>query len=553
MQYLNGFNITISLPDSKATFEDVQLSSASYSTNGLDLNVDIDDKCIGLRISSTSNQELQINSIEYRFVLPLMNFSKIIVPDCGRFYDRSMLPLLSWGAKYPLSNGNNGNPFIAFLDQDERVVSALGLIGDFIETVFEFDSPGLTRKKSLYVYEGNVVLRITRPVDGFRLGRFPCYTEALFYSESDPTWFHALRSYAGSYYKKHPPDYVVNGKALLPTWCTWVPWNSDSLNEQKVLENARLAHDLGIGTIIIDDGWYGPGLDSDQWDSTMGDNRPAPEKFPDIRALVDKLHAMQLNAMIWHAPLSVSGKADCFPQVKDYLMWDAHGLWKSHNNFHNLCPANPEARNFICTTVERLLDYGFDGLKLDLFNTMTAEPCTAQHEHDCNSNIAAVIKLMRQMWQTARRRKADVLIELKNNYGNLEAAQYGTSVRGGDSPFDSVNNFWNCIYPRAYAPVVHNDYLTWTTREPPRALAVLLIKQLVAGVPTISVDLTKLNQEHQKIVKAWLGFYIEHMELLCHGTIEPQSAAMDVWQIADENKAIIFAINHAREKTKARS
>jgi hypothetical protein len=66
------------------------------------------------------------------------------------------------------------------------------------------------------------------------------------------------------------------------------------LTQDGCLATARRIRDLGlnIGTFIIDDGWQ----------DRRGDWNLATDRFPDVRALVDALHAMNFKVVLWFAP-----------------------------------------------------------------------------------------------------------------------------------------------------------------------------------------------------------------------------------------------------------
>ena len=121
------------------------------------------------------------------------------------------------------------------------------------------------------------------------------------------------------------------------------------------------------------------------------------------------------------------------------------------------------------------MQYAVDGLKIDLYNSLPEQPCQAPHEHDAPAGIRGLHRLMGEIWQAASAVNPDVLIELKNNYANVFSSQYGTMVRAGDSPYDIELNLLRALYPQAYAPVVHNDYLAWNAHESEQALSMLMI------------------------------------------------------------------------------
>ena len=68
------------------------------------------------------------------------------------------------------------------------------------------------------------------------------------------------------------------------------------------LANKRVL-EVGIGNYIIDDGWFGPGLDS-PYETALNivDWRPAPAKFPDLASRAGKIGEPGAVGIIWCAP-----------------------------------------------------------------------------------------------------------------------------------------------------------------------------------------------------------------------------------------------------------
>jgi hypothetical protein len=549
MRYFEKFNLNLKMADGSAVaFKDITLTNARQACGVYVLDVEAGD-VLKLSVIRQDGRPFTVDKAEYDFDLPLKNFNRFLVPDCGRYYDRFFMPLLSWGRTISMIGGNHGNPFAAFMNQHDEVVLGVGIIGKMVELGFTVTSPGRSVRNTLVVDHGRFRFQIGRPAGNFILGEFIRFEEALFVTEGDRSWFHALRKYAEAYYRISGKQFEILEEAFYPTWCSWVPWNSDDLDEQKVLDNARLAKDLGLRTIIIDDGWYGPGCDSASLESTMGDYRPDPKKFPDIQGTSTKIRALGLKSLLWVAPLAVSPEAECFEKLKHLLLVEKGKYWKSPSGFHDLCPACPAARQVILDKIPELLAYGFDGLKVDLYNNIGSEPCAAAHLHDCTTTTEGVMVLMKDYWARLKQLKPNAMMESKNNYANVYSAQFGSMTRGGDSPYDINNNFWNCVYPRAYAPIVHNDYLCWTPSETDTDLAILLIKQITAGVPTISADLAGMPENQKTVLRAWLALYNKYLDTFVRGILAPQSGAMDVWETANPQTAIISLLHDAKEFT----
>jgi len=500
-----------------------------------------------VELRRADGRPMDVERLRFTFTFPLLNFTQVVVPDCGRFFVDKLRSVYLRSSVLQMSAPNDGMPLMVMLGQDGAVEFAFGFASNLTETTFRCRAPKISSRGALLGGEDLLVLEAEKPSVGWRCGRNDCVRESIFLCGRRPSWFHALRDYSRLVRRKLALAYPRCKEAWEPAWCTWTAWPSDEMNEQKVLANAREAKRLGIGTVIIDDGWFGQGLDVDGGRLNLGDIEPDPGKFPDLRGLVERLHAMGLKVLLWYAPLSISPESNACGELKGLLVGDRREAFLTPNGFHNLCPQNPDARAHVAEQIRRMVrEHDVDGFKTDLYNCLPTKPCTAAHEHDCESAIEGMRRVLRVVWETLQVERPGGLLELKQNYGNAVCAQFGTMVRAGDTAYDVDTNMLRCLHTQAYAHVVHNDYLAWGVHERPRDLAVMLIKQLVGGVPTFSRDLPSLPASHLRVLKAWLGFYRRHLGIF-KGARQPQCSNLSTWQIGAGRQVILGVVSPPAE------
>lgn len=133
--------------------------------------------------------------------------------------------------------------------------------------------------------------------------------------------------------------------------------------QEKVLQYARdvLANGMPPGVIMIDDNWHEP---YGTWTFHSG-------RFPDPKRMVDDLHAMGFQVMLWVCPF-VSPDSLTFRQLEPtgILLKDREGK-TAIRRWWNGCSAvldctNPAAVQWIHEQLDALVDnYGIDGFKLD--------------------------------------------------------------------------------------------------------------------------------------------------------------------------------------------
>lgn len=89
-------------------------------------------------------------------------------------------------------------------------------------------------------------------------------------------------------------------------------------DEQKLLEIAKEAKEVGIEMLVMDDGWFGK-RNSD--DSSLGDWFVNEEKIKGgLKPLVDKVNELGLQFGIWFEPEMISPDSDLFREHKDWAI-----------------------------------------------------------------------------------------------------------------------------------------------------------------------------------------------------------------------------------------
>ena len=525
-----------------------------------------------IELNRKDKKKFKLNKISYDFELNLINFGKILIPDSGRFYMNKQLPRQVWDSAFYVTGIQMINPFFALCDAFEHTEFSFGMLGKVHETEILFHSPGRNEKNSLAVSggisEGKLQWRCTKPVvepginddentpvTELDLGKISVWKDAIFQSEKDKTWFHSLRKYGKDFRDYHKLKYPKQKFGLRPAQCTWRVINSDDMTHDWMVRQAELCKEVGIEGLIFDDGWYGVGLDGKGVRSWMGDWHYKVEKtiedyleenpnfkFKDVRQTIKEVEKMGVAPILWYCPIGVSPDSKNFDKYKKQLVKieNKDEYYMAPARFHTLCCRSAEGRKIMAKNIARLVRYGAAGIKNDLFDYMPAKPCTSkEHKHDVPTTTDGVRKAYEAMWKAVMRENKECIYSVKNNDGNVELAPNASNVRGGDSPFDENINILRSIYPSAFAPLVHNDYLAFTNWEDPEKVAILMIKQICTGVPNFSLDLEHMKPSHKIILKTWLDFYKSIRDIYGTFNFEPQNPHMTVFQRWNSKKAHI--------------
>ncbi len=485
----------------------------------------------------------------------LKNFHQVIVPDTGRAYSAQTQLVDFWARRFRSRLNNVRMPIFILTGANLHTDYAFGVIGANIETDFVVREPAAER--ALVAWMKRFTLAIERGTEDFPIPRSVgaargdgSITEYIFFrqhsEQARQNWIDTLREFSGHMARLMAKAPRTTPQSLLPFWCSWTDWFSGDVTAQVIADNVEAGVKLGIRNYIIDDGWFGPGLDSDlDVKLNIGDWSEDRTKIPDLAALVSKMHKLGANAIIWCAPHAVAPDAECFAQRRKYLIQAAPGEYlMTHNKFHSLCFMCPDGREIMADICAELLRrYDVDGAKYDLFNCVPDAPCTSgEHTHDTESMIEGLARTLELIDAKTRGIKDDYIVELKQNYATPHLYGYGTVVRAGDTPYNSEGNFLRTVYINAYTPYSMNDYQTITNNDTPEAAACIIIKMLAVGVPSYSIDLAGMAQKHKRILGFLNRWYAENLP-----GIATQRIALDgrlgCWVAQMDRKDIYFLVN----------
>jgi alpha-galactosidase len=158
--------------------------------------------------------------------------------------------------------------------------------------------------------------------------------------------------------------------AFEPIWCAW--GYGREFTPDQVVGTLPVAKRLGFAWATLDDGWQ----------VAEGDWRPLPSKFPrgdaDMKALVDRIHAQGLKAMLWWAPLAADPGTRLLKDHPDQLLLEPGGGTRKITwwDASYLCPAYGPVREDAHLFARKALgEWGFDGLKIDGQHLNGAPPC----------------------------------------------------------------------------------------------------------------------------------------------------------------------------------
>lgn len=221
-------------------------------------------------------------------------------------------------------------------------------------------------------------------------------------------YFRTLADYRRFMMKQGFQTATAPDDAFGAIWCAW--GYGRSVQPQQVYDTLPTVKRLGFVWVTLDDGWQ----------NNVGDWALDPKKFPhgdaDIKALVDRIHQEGFKAQLWWSPLSAVPDSELLRDHPDYELLNRDGSKRKVSwwNSYYLCPADRRVVEYHKALVRRILvDWGFDGLKLDGQHMNGVPACynPAHHHAQPEESVEALPDFFRAIYETAQAVKPGTLVE----------------------------------------------------------------------------------------------------------------------------------------------
>ncbi|MBT8045232.1 MAG: alpha-galactosidase, partial [Verrucomicrobiae bacterium] len=292
-----------------------------------------------------------------------------------------------------------------------------------------------------------------------------------------------------------------------------------NVDADSIIEECRIGGKLGLGGVIIDDGWQT--LDAKRGYAFTGDWKP--ERIRDMKGLAARVHALGQKLLIWYSVPMVGEKSEAIKQFRDMTL-------NYHKGFgaYILDPRYPEVREYLIKTYENAVkDWDLDGLKLDFIGMFAPGPktvLTAEDGRDYASVDQAVDRLMSDIMSRLRSQKPDIAIEFRQPYNGPLMRKYGNMLRAVDCPNSAPINRKHIVDLRLIVDntAVHSDMIMWHPDEPVESAA-LQILNILFSVPQISVRLAEVSADHRQMLGFWMKYWHENTDVLLDGEFQPAS------------------------------
>ena len=234
------------------------------------------------------------------------------------------------------------------------------------------------------------------------------HTFRTFVSVHQGDYFRTLTEYRRFMMKQGFQMATAPDDAFGAIWCAW--GYGRSVQPKQVYDTLPTVKRLGFTWVTLDDGWQ----------NNVGDWALDPKKFPngdaDMKALVDRIHQEGFRAQLWWSPLNAVPNSELLKDHPDYVLENRDGSKRKVSwwNSYYLCPADKDVVEYHKALVRKILvDWGFDGLKLDGQHMNAAPACynPAHHHARPEESIEAMPDFFREIYDTAQAVKPGALVE----------------------------------------------------------------------------------------------------------------------------------------------
>lgn len=308
--------------------------------------------------------------------------------------------------------------------------------------------------------------------------------------------------------------------AFEPLYSTWYQFHQN-VTDKAVAKECKLAAELGMKTVILDDGWQTE--DGNRGYAFCGDWKPTPKKFPDMASHVAAVHKLGMKYMIWYSVPYVGFNSEAYAKFEGKYLYNEHGMGCSV-----LDPRFPEVREHLVNLyVNALKEWNLDGFKLDFidsFGLRGEDPAVKENYsgRDIMNVNKAVNVLMKEVSSALKAIKPDILLEFRQQYIGPAIRQYGNMFRAADCPGNAKDNRMRIASLRLTSgtTAVHSDMIEWNLKETPENVGRAIINAIF-GVIQYSAMLRDIPQEHLEVMQKWIAFADEHRETLLQSEFRP--------------------------------
>ena len=330
-----------------------------------------------------------------------------------------------------------------------------------------------------------------------------------------------------------------------PMYSTWYSYHQNLVHKE-IIEELKLAKELGMETVIVDDGWQTN--DANRGYAHCGDWNAA--KLSDMREFVCDVHKAGMKCILWFSVPFVGIYSEAWRKFQGNFL-------DAFDEKHPWCvldPRYPNVREYLVNIYKKAVaDWKLDGLKLDFINNMqlTESSSLPNDDMDYASLEDAISALLYEIKKCLIAINPDVMLEFRQPYTGPVMCRYGNMLRVADCPQDALKNRAGIIDIRLLTEenAVHSDMLMWNYDDSPESAALQFINVLF-GVPQISVKIEKLTTEHRKMLEFYLSFWKKNKSCLLNGNLKAENPEAGYSIVSSETEKMLISVSYIKNVLK---
>jgi alpha-galactosidase len=315
-------------------------------------------------------------------------------------------------------------------------------------------------------------------------------------------------------------------------------------NEEKIVEIASTANNLGIELFVLDDGWFGERHDDT---SSLGDWFENKDKLPNgIKGLSEKVEALGMKFGLWFEPEMVSKGTKLFEEHPDWIISTPERRASHGRNQFILDFSRPEVVDHIFTLMDNIInDSKISYIKWDMNRYITEAYSTGLESDQQGELFHRYILGVYELYERLIAKYPEILFESCAGGGarfdpgllfyapqawasdNTDAVerlkiQYGTSMI---YPLSSIGS---------HISAIPNHQVGRMTPIDTRANVAYF------GTFGYELDITKLSDEEKAKVKEQVAFFKEKRSLVrsgdFHRLLSPFDSNEVSWMVVTKDK-----------------
>lgn len=316
-------------------------------------------------------------------------------------------------------------------------------------------------------------------------------------------------------------------------------------NEEKVLNIANTAKDLGIELFVLDDGWFGERHDDS---SSLGDWFENKDKLPNgMEGLSEKVNALGLKFGLWFEPEMVSKGTKLYDEHPDWIISSPNRPMSHGRNQFVLDFSRKEVIDYIYKLMDNIIEKSnISYIKWDMNRYITEAYSIALEVDQQGEVFHRYILGVYELYERLIKKYPEILFESCAGGGarfDPGMLYYAPQTWTSDDT-DAVERLkiqygTSMVYPLSaigsHVSAVPNHQVGRHTPIETRANVAYF------GTFGYELDVTKLSDDEKAKVKQQISFFKEKRELIQNGKFyrmqNPFKSNETSWMVVSDNKS----------------